>query len=277
MDQEARLPMVISIPHGGIQIPPEVKSLCRLKLPDILRDGDTWAGHLYDLERRVFACHCFPVARAVADVNRAPDDRAPENPDGVVKSLTVDYNPIWKDPAGLPDRLTELLLQRHYYPYHGYLEAAVRNRHILLGLDCHSMLERAPQLKGRDEPGERRPLVCLSNRGDEKGEALDEPVTAPPELIRSLAGILERRLKDLGYNQEGPLVSLNKPFKGGYIIEKHGSTGRIPWIQVEFNRALYLLSRPRTVLPPQEVLWRINRIRACFLGSLEELFSPGRR
>jgi len=191
--------------------------------------------------------------------------------------LTVDYNPIWKDPAGLPDRLTELLLQSHYYPYHGYLEAAVRSRHILLGLDCHSMLEITPRLKGGGVTGSSRPLVCLSNRGDEKGEALDEPVTAPPALLRSLAAILERRLRDLGYDQEGPLVSLNKPFKGGYIIEKQGRTGRIPWVQVEFNRSLYLLSRPRTVLPPQEVLWRINRIRDCFLRSLEELFSPGQK
>ncbi len=34
-------------------------------------------------------------------------------------------------------------------------------------------------------------------------------------------------------------VALNDPFKGGYITRRHGG-GRLPWIQVEMNRWLYL-------------------------------------
>jgi formiminoglutamase len=34
-------------------------------------------------------------------------------------------------------------------------------------------------------------------------------------------------------------VRLNDPFKEGRIVRSHGM-GRIPWVQVEMNRALYL-------------------------------------
>ncbi len=40
--------------------------------------------------------------RAVVDLNRAPDDTAPENPDGVVKSHTCWNVPVYK-PGSLPD------------------------------------------------------------------------------------------------------------------------------------------------------------------------------
>ncbi len=276
MVSEVRLPVLVSIPHGGLQIPPEVKKMCRLRATDILRDGDTWSRYLYDLESSAYVCHSFPVARAVVDVNRAPDELPPEYADGVVKTFTVDYRPVWKKPSGLPPGLTEVLLENYYYPYHDYLEAVAHNRHIILGLDCHTMLDREPRLKGGGESGRKRPLVCLSNRGGKDGEELDEPVTAPPGLLRGLAEILERRMKDIISEWEGPAVSLNDPFRGGYIIKKHGHEGYIPWIQVEFNRSLYLLNSPRRITPSREALWRINKLRDCFSGSLEELFSPGR-
>lgn len=341
----APLPLLISVPHGGLRVPPEVEPLCRLDLPALLRDGDTWAGHLYAMESRVRALYRFPVARAVVDVNRAPGDVPPGNPDGVVKTVTVEGEPVWQDAGGLSREQAEILLERYYYPYHRRLERAVRDREILLGLDCHTMLERAPG--GSNRPGERRPLVCLSNRGDERGEALQDPVTAPPALLRALGRALEKELADLvleapgsprpagadktgrlpgeggmkGIDEEKaawavskpgsgaetdqdvgppPLVQLNRPFRGGYIIAHHGRiersssdrngsrgdsgssdsgcgakedfAGRLPWIQVEFNRALYLGAPPLTAAPDREAARRMDDLRRRFLRALETLF-----
>ncbi len=341
----APLPLLISVPHGGLRVPPEVEPLCRLDLPALLRDGDTWAGHLYAIESWVRALYRFPVARAVVDVNRDPGDVPPENPDGVVKTVTVEGEPVWQDAAGLFREQAEILLERYYYPYQHRLERATRDREILLGLDCHTMLERAPG--GSPRPGERRPLVCLSNRGDEQGEALQEPVTAPPALLRTLARALENELADLALEtpaspgpaesdktgrlpgeagMEGlaaqekdrtrsgpgsgaeadqdvgppPLVWLNRPFRGGYIIthhgriernssgrngsrggsdsggsgcgEKAGFAGRLPWIQVEFNRALYLGAAPLTAVPDPDAARRLEDLRRRFLRALETLF-----
>lgn len=263
------LPVIISVPHGGLEVPFEVSSYCRLDLPALLKDGDTWAGFLYNFSGLIQSSLHFPVARAVIDVNRAADDRPPKNPDGVVKTLTIKNEQVWQKPEGLPTAQVEHLLERYYYPYHRYLAVASENRKILLGLDCHTMLDRAPHFSCC--PGEQRPLVCLSNRGDENGEELDEPLTAPPDLLRSLGQILERCLSGLFRVKSVPAVLLNRPFKGGYTIKHHGGSGQIPWIQVEFNRSLYLDSDPRTVTPGKEEIKRINKLKKYFFFALEEL------
>jgi hypothetical protein len=39
-------------------------------------------------------------------------------------------------------------------------------------------------------------------------------------------------------------VSINQPFKGGYIIRSHAN--EIPWIQLEFSRAPFLSNRQKS-------------------------------
>jgi N-formylglutamate deformylase len=265
-----QLPLLISIPHSGLKVPAELKKFCRLNLPDILRDGDTWAGQLFDLRENVLAFSQFAVARAIVDPNRAADNRPPQNPDGVVKTVTVDGEPVWTMPGGLAVEQVEFLLHEYYYPYHQFLAAVSQNHKILLGLDCHTMLELAPQSSPR--PLEKRPLVCLSNRGDENGEKLDELLSAPPDLLRALGKALEQRLQNIERDRSVPVVSLNRPFRGGYVVRKNRDLGLIPWIQVEFNRSLYLSSDPRTEIPDKETARRLNNLRSLFLSVLEELF-----
>ena len=262
------LPLLISVPHGGVIVPLELKEFCRLDIAAILRDGDTWARQLYDLKSQVPEFVHFPLARAVVDVNRDPADRPPKNPDGVVKTLTVESKPVWSKPEILTTTCVESLLYRYYYPYHGRLSVAAKNREIVLGLDCHTMLDRAPVIS--DNPGEQRPLICLGNRGDDRGEQEgDEPLTAPPSLIRSLQESLQHWFADIKYNNSMPVVSLNRPFKGGAITIKHGRESSFPWIQVEINRALYLSNPfPHSPLPDEETLQRLAEIRRRFVGAL---------
>ena len=265
-----KLPLLISIPHSGLQVPAELEDFCRLNLPDRLRDGDTWAGQLFDLKDNVLAFFRFAVARAIVDPNRAADDLPPKNPDGVVKTVTVDGEPVWKNSGGLAAEQVEFLLNEYYYPYHQSLAASSQNQGILLGLDCHTMLALAPQSSPR--PLEKRPLVCLSNRGDQNGDKLDEPLSAPPGLLRALGKALEQRLQNIDRDRSVPVVSLNRPFRGGYVVRKNRDLGLIPWIQVEFNRSLYLSSEPRTKIPDQETARRLDNLRSLFLSALEELF-----
>ncbi len=270
MKPGASLPLLISIPHGGLEVPPEVRNLCCLDLPALLKDGDTWAGYLYNFEERVQAVIQFPVARAVLDVNRAADDLPPQNSDGVVKTVTVDNEPIWRAPGGLTAKQVRLLLDSYYYPYHQALSVASENRQILLGLDCHTMLNRAPHHS--ENPGEKRPHVCLSNLGDCNGEAIEEPVSAAPGLIRAFGRLLERHLAKCYNDIPAPTVWLNRPFSGGYVTKKHGQNGQIPWIQVEINRSLYLSSEPTALVPDQATIRRTGKLNKCLSGALEELF-----
>ena len=121
MDRISPLPLLVSVPHGGLSIPEEARSACALKLPDILADGDTWARTLYDLPEKVRCFLAADVARAVVDLNRPENHRAPDDPDGALKSRTLSGVPVWKTAGAPSDELAEQLLAQHHRPYHEQL------------------------------------------------------------------------------------------------------------------------------------------------------------
>ncbi len=227
-------PLLISIPHGGDTVPSEVAEMVSITERDIFYDGDALTREIYDFEKSVDAVIGTPIARAIVDVNRAYDDRPPENPDGVVKTVTTDGRPVYREGMFPDDALVEDLLQKYYFPYHERLGNLLESCDIRLALDCHSMLERSPAAS--DRPGEPRPLICLSNRGDEHGMPLRGrgPVTCPPEWMCALAESLRQAFAG------GGEVAMNDPFAGGYISQYHYEREGIPWIQIEINRKLYL-------------------------------------
>lgn len=212
------LPCLLSVPHGGTWIPPEVRDLMILTERDILEDGDPFTPELYDL--RAVSRVVMEVARAVVDVNRSPDDLPPENPDGVIKSETAFGKRVYKEfPSG---ELVEELLRRYYFPYHEKIREELKREEVLIAFDCHSMAPTAPKIA--PDRG-RRPSFCL---GDFHGKA------CPRELTEVLRGCL---MEVFGLPEEE--VSINEPFAGGYITRTYGMNPK-PWIQIEINRDMYM-------------------------------------
>lgn len=206
------LPLLLSVPHAGLQIPPEVSDICLLDQNAIIRDGDEGAAEIYlPLENRVEALMTTDVARAIVDMNRAEDDR---RKDGVVKTHTCWDVPIYREP--LTEILTETLLARYHRPYHQDLDRLAEN--VIAGIDCHTMAATGPPVS--PDPGIERPAVCLSNAYG----------TCPHWWIVSLAEIMGKKMK--------ASVAINTPFKGGYIIRRHAR--KIPWFQVELSRSPFL-------------------------------------
>jgi N-formylglutamate amidohydrolase len=78
-----------------------------------------------------------------------------------------------------------------------------------------------------DNPGQPRPLICLCNRGDNRGMPTGRPITCPPEWIQALAESFRRV-----FANEGELT-LNNPFLGGYISQVHYEEKGISCIQIE--------------------------------------------
>ncbi len=217
------LPVFLSIPHGGTETPKELHDRICITPQDLFDDGDAFTADVYDLSGEVAGVVKAEIARAFVDLNRAPEDRPPQNPDGVVKTATCLNRPIYK-PGREPDEaLTALLIERYHGPYHARLEAAGADPRIRLALDCHSMLPTAPPIA--PDAGRRRPLFCLSNGNGR---------TAPTQLLEALAAAFAA-----AFEVPREEIGLNDPFKGGYITQRHGG-GRLPWIQVEMNRSLYL-------------------------------------
>jgi N-formylglutamate deformylase len=208
------LPIALSVPHAGLSVPEEVGSYCQLTDEQIRRDGDEEAAAIYDLRREVAEFASTDVARAIVDLNRATDDR---RPDGVVKSITIWQEPIYRRP--LPEPVIDQLIDRYYRPYHARLTSFATPR-ILFAVDCHTMAASGPPI-GPD-PGKVRPHLCL---GDCRGRSL------PPGWMTCLA-------RCFGEFFAGFQVAVNEPFSGGYITRRHAQ--EMPWVQLEISRAPFL-------------------------------------
>ena len=227
-----KLPIIVSVPHGGDIIAPEMSDQTLLSRKDIFSDGDPLTREIYDF--RDSAAYYFEtdIARATVDLNRSPTDLPPINHDGVVKSHTVTGKWIYRKNR-IPNKDTlRLLLRKYHTPYHENLTRKSQKSHLLCGIDCHTMLDKSPFISPR--PGKQRPFICLSNRGDQRGNRVrGRRLTCPPEMIRSLTRFLKEQ-----FPQEADNITINDPFLGGYIVRRHSHY--LPWIQVELNRRSYL-------------------------------------
>ena len=202
------LPLIISVPHAGITVPQEVRDCCALSPEQIVADSDEGAGEIYDLKSEVAIHITTDIARAVVDMNRAEDDRGR---DGVVKTHTCYNTRVYRKP--LPEDVVEVLLERYYRPYHQRLSESATGAKF--GVDCHTMAAVGPPCS-KDSDCER-PNICLSNAHG----------TCPKEWFEKMEHCFRE-----SFDSE---ISVNHPFKGGYIIRSHSS--ELPWLQVELSRA----------------------------------------
>ncbi|MDG5785857.1 N-formylglutamate amidohydrolase [Evansella sp. AB-P1] len=185
-----KLPIVISVPHGGMEIPSNLLSKFLMNEKELLLDSDTWTKDLFNFQKEVEEYIDTDIARIVIDMNRDPNDLPPLNPDGVVKTVAVSGKSVWNSPFGLAREEINILMKDFYIPYHKKLRIASMNPNTALGIDCHSMLDIGPSKNGI--VWEKRPLFCISNKGSVvNGEQLDQPITATPDLMLQFKILLE--------------------------------------------------------------------------------------
>ncbi len=271
----ARLPVVQSVPHAGLAVPPEIASRLAIDPVTIYNEADLWADRLYDFGQGVLERVTMPIARVLIDANRPPHRL--DDPDGPVKTRTSYGEPVYRDPP--PEDLRLLLLRTYWQAFHARLEAALQAHRdqVRLLLDCHNMAQRGPS--AYSDPGRPRPYICLANFGDAQGNPLPggPRVTAPPELLRRAGEVAQELFGDLSLlepDPEGspPVVELNTPFRGGYILQHYTDPafldrlgrGDSPYvgIMVEINRGLFVgnqHARTPQAPPNQERITAIRR------------------
>ena len=253
-----KFPVLISIPHGGTRVPPELMDRICIEERDIVEDMDPFTRQIYDLESWVMETVTTDIARAFIDLNRALDDLPPKNPDGVVKSVTCYKKPIYKQGMEPDKALVKTLIDLYYRPYHRRLrQLAFRNKELALALDCHSMAEHPPPI-APDSAQEKRPLICLGNNHD---QACDR------HTVETLATCFRE-----AFELEEADVTINQPFAGGYITRSHGKHP-LPWVQVELNRSLYLSDPWYDPVNAQIDQCRLLELNAKFHLALELFFS----
>ena len=208
-----KLPVLLSVPHGGLLIPEELADYTLFTEKLIKIDSDSGSKAIYHpLERHVAGFVTIPYARCFVDMNRADDDR---RSDGVVKTHAAWGHKLYHTTP--PEETFQAVIGRYHTPYHQRLSELALSSGAKLGVDCHTMCEFAPP-NAPDSEGVERPMVCLS---DKRGESIS-------------AEWMDRLMYWFGQAFEGFEVRKNSPFSGGYITRRHMT--ELPFIQIEISR-----------------------------------------
>ncbi len=219
-----KLPVLLSIPHGGTQRPPELDSHLSITDKDLFDDSDPFVMELYDLGQKVEGVVKTNIARSFVDLNRSLQDLPPQNPDGLIKSSTCYQKPIYKKGHEPDESLTNVLIEMYYKPYHRSIQKSIHDLDLQLCLDCHSMASVAPNISP-DGGKKKRPQFCLSNQDGK---------TCSQEMLELLTSCISE-----SFEIDKKDIFQNNPFHGGYITKTYGNNP-IPWIQIEMNRDMYL-------------------------------------
>ena len=227
-----RSPFLISVPHGGIEVPAIVLPLLLLKDEELRYYCDPCTRVLFGFEDRVAAYIDTSISRMVVDLNRPPLPLPPHDPDGIIKVKTIDGRTVYR-PGHLPDiTVIHDLLKTYYFPYHQRIDELIDQHDVRIAFDCHSMLPYGSVTQ--KDAGKLRPLICLGNNGDRQGRARKGSIaTCSEEWITALAVVFR---EEFSFDHE---VEINNPFSGGFISNAHYWHKGVPWIQIEINRSLY--------------------------------------
>ena len=200
-------PLIVSLPHTGTDLPPEVES--DLVSPWLARrDADWWVDKLYafaaDLGATVVRT---ALSRSVIDVNRDPSGASlypGAATTGLCPTTTFDGEALYR--TGRAPDAGEIARRREAYfaPYHRAIEEQIarlrQKRPALVLYDAHSIRSRIPRLFNGELPH--------FNIGTNSGASCDPALTAKVEAVCDASGFSR---------------VTNGRFKGGYITRCYGA------------------------------------------------------
>lgn len=261
----AASPVIVSIPHAGRIYPQEILDAARVPHAVLQQLEDRWSDLIAEQAGAEGATLVIAqYARAVADCNRAEGQMAWAEVATDLKSQMTAKGQ--KERAGLgviPTRLGSAgLLWRHpidyaswdhrlnlvHRPYHHAIaqqvKRAVYDHGYAVLIDLHSM----PSISA-NRIGHGQKLIV----GDLFGT--------------SGADWLSRAAMEMGHKM-GLSVGLNRPYAGGYVLERHSApTRRVFAVQLEWDRSLYLTPSGD---PDVEALNILRTNFAAFISRISE-------
>ncbi len=249
-------PVVVSVPHAGLEVPADDAGVLALSGRALLRDADLYVDQLASdipaLGVPVVVAH---VSRYVLDLNRAPDDvdadvcpgiERPARPSarGLCWRTSTDGVAVLRRPLTLNEVRSRI--RRIHTPYHDTLAALLaraRARHgRAILLDLHSM-------PSRFESPARRVDVVPGNLDDQ---------SCTPALLRAVVD---------HFAAADFSVRPNDPYKGQYTTMRHGRPAQgVHALQLELNRDLYMDERTFELVQAKAA-----RLRAVLVGLVQRL------
>jgi N-formylglutamate deformylase len=220
------LPLLVSLPHNGIEIPDDIRS----SLVDEAQsapDTDWHVDRLYDFAISLGASVLKPrYSRYVIDLNRPPDDASlypGQNVTGLCPTIAFSGRPIYRD-GKAPD--SEVIIQRralYWQPYHAALQTELHHLKLAHGRallwEGHSIRPELPYLfEGR---------LPDFNLGTAEGRSF------PDARLRAVEAVLATQ-SDYNWISNGR-------FKGGYITRHYADPqAGIHAFQLELAQSTYL-------------------------------------
>jgi N-formylglutamate amidohydrolase len=237
-DGRDEVPVVVEVPHAGVDVPPELAAALVSPVRALARDADLLVDELYDLAPSLGATLIASrISRYVVDLNRAEDDvdaavvagdPRPARPHarGLVWRTTTDDEPALERPLTRDEYRARV--ETIWRPYHDALRALLDRKLARFGyvilLCAHSM----PSI-GRDghvDEGIARADVVPGSRGR---------TSAHGSVIDAVDAVARGR---------GLKVEHDRPYRGGYSTTRYGRPAlRCHAIQIELARRLYLDER----------------------------------
>lgn len=219
---EGTLPLLVSVPHDGRQIPDEIARQMTGTGRD-MPDTDWHVAQLYDFARDVGAAMIVAsYSRYVVDLNRPADDTAlykGQLVTGLCPTHTFAGQAIYVDSSPVD---TEDRVARYWRPYHDKIAttlAVLRERHgYALLWDAHSIASRVPRLFDGE--------LAILNLGTWENRSCDVGIST---VVMAAA-------------EKSPCDAvLNGRFKGGHITRHYGEPNNgVHAIQLELAQRAYM-------------------------------------
>ena len=230
-----RLPVLISVPHSGQTIPPEIRAEINAQYIDPTQDCDFFVDHLYHFASELgVGLIKANYSRYVVDLNR---DLKPLYDDGrvitsMVPETTFLNEPLYKSPLSETER--QRRVNGYYQPYHTALSRVLdeikRRFGVACLLDAHSIKRSVPSINSVRFPD----LILGTN------DSTTCPMSVEQAAIEALAS-------------DGYQLSVNTPFRGGAITRNFAQVAqRIYTLQLEMSQDLYMNEIDNTRNPELE-------------------------
>ena len=223
--REGPLPLLISVPHDGRLVPPDIQS----RMTPAARntpDTDWHVAELYDFANELGANVLLArYSRYVVDLNRSSDDAAlyaGQVSTGLCPVRTFAGDPIYTHGYEMDAEIRDERVRRYWRPYHTCLRdtlAGLRKRHgIALLWDAHSIASVVPRLFAG-----RLPELNIGTNGG---------ASCPRGVERAVCGVARRS----GYS-----LAVNGRFRGGFITRHYGNPDdRCYALQLEIAQRCYM-------------------------------------
>lgn len=226
---DGELPLLISVPHDGRQIPAEVRERMTRAGRDI-PDTDWHVGQLYDFARAMGAkLLVADYSRYVIDLNRSAQDEvlyAGQVVTGLCPQQTFAGADIYKR-DGVADDDKKRRIMEYWRPYHDHIcttLAAIQEQHgYALLWDAHSIPSVVPRLFA----GELPQLNLGTHSGASCGADIEAAIVAVARASNYSCVVNDR-------------------FKGGFITRHYGNPARnVHALQLEIAQRAYMNEKSR--------------------------------